>query len=119
MTANAYSMGGGTTVIDLSTLATETYGTNARRNMNGIMNLWGGDATGDGVVVYTGASNDRTAVLNAVGPATYLTPLSGYHGTDVTMDGLVNYTSSGSDRTYILNTVGATTVLNSVGQQLP
>ena len=65
-----------------------TYGTDARKNINGVMTLWAGDANGDGSINAT----DRTITWNQRNSAGYLTG-------DVSVDGNINAT----DRTTAWN----------------
>ncbi|HMN04544.1 MAG TPA: hypothetical protein PKD45_02365 [Flavobacteriales bacterium] len=68
--------------------------------------MWAGDVTGNGVVAYTGAGNDRDAVLVAIGGMNALAVTTGYRAEDVNMDGLVKYMGAGNDRDPILAVVG-------------
>ena len=106
--------------------ATGTNGTNARRQMTvpgvtgSLMALWPGEATGDGVVKYTGGSNDRDAVLNAVGGGTPTNTVNNvYDRRDVNLDGSIKYTGSNNDRDVILQTIGGTVPTATRTQQLP
>ena len=55
-----------------------------------------GDVTRDGKVKYTGAGNDRDAILLALGGVSTAT-LSGYHSADTNMDGVVRYVGVNND----------------------
>ena len=93
--------------IDLTTNATDTWGTNARNNINGTMVLWPGDVNFDGQVKYVGADNDRDAILLHIGgntPTNIVT--GGYYKTDVNMDGASAYTGTANDRDILLLTIG-------------
>jgi len=65
------------------------------------------DVTGDGVVKYTGADNDRDPILVKVGGAvpTATMPCNGCPE-DVNGDGLVKYTGAENDRDLILQRIG-------------
>ena len=68
MTASAVALNKTTaTLIDFTSPSTTTYGTNAQRNINGVMAMWAGDVNGDKQVRYNGASNDKNAILSKVG----------------------------------------------------
>ncbi|MBK8498488.1 MAG: metallophosphoesterase family protein [Flavobacteriales bacterium] len=49
--------------LDFTQTATTTWGTDARRNINGTMALWTGDVLRDGTVRYAGQNNDRDPIL--------------------------------------------------------
>ncbi|MBK6626337.1 MAG: hypothetical protein IPJ87_17165 [Flavobacteriales bacterium] len=106
--------------------ATGTYGTNARRQMTvpgvtgSLMGLWPGEATGDGVVKYTGGGNDRDAILQAIGGTTLTNTVNSvYDRRDVNLDGSIKYTGSANDRDVILQTIGGTVPTATRTQQLP
>jgi hypothetical protein len=119
MTNAPSAFGAGSAPVDLTLPTTPTYGTNARRNNNGVMTLWAGNANGNILVNYSGSNNDRTSILTLLGAATYLTPQAGYHRQDVNMNGSVNYSGSANDRTAVLNSLGAATYLTPLVEQLP
>jgi hypothetical protein len=119
MTGGAVALDGTATTIDLRSPSSATYGLNARRTQGSVMTMWAGNVNGNSVVSYSGSNNDRTALLNTLGAASFLTPAIGYHNADITMNGVVNYSGSNNDRTAILNTLGAGTFLTPIVQQLP
>jgi len=120
MTATAIPLDAEPEMLDLRTAAVSTYGTNARVNLNGVMALWAGDATGNGTVKYTGAGNDRDPILTAVGSTTPNNSVSNaYDRRDTNLDGVIKYTGSANDRDIILTNVGSTTPNNTRTQQLP
>ncbi len=120
MTAMAIALDDEPEMLDLRSAAIGSYGTNARVNVNGVMALWAGDATGNGAVKYTGANNDRDPLLVAVGSTTPNNALTGqYSRLDANMDGAVKYTGTSNDRDVILPNVGSTTPNNTRTQQLP
>ncbi|HPF91795.1 MAG TPA: hypothetical protein PLL57_14130 [Flavobacteriales bacterium] len=51
--------------LDFTLASTATYGTEARKDINGTQVLWSGDVTFNGQVKYTGAGNDRDPILQA------------------------------------------------------
>lgn len=83
------------------------YGTEGQQSVSGTNALWPGDATGDGVVKYAGAGNDRDAVLLRLGGASPTSILSGvYDVHDINLDGTIRYTGANNDRDIILQTIG-------------
>ena len=119
MTATAVSLSTTGTSVDLGVPGTATYGTEARKNVNGVYALWAGDVTFNGQLKYTGSSNDRDPVLIRVGSTTPNNSVAGYWIEDVNMDGTVKYTGTGNDRDPILVNVGSTTPNSIRAQQLP
>jgi len=119
MTAAPVSLSSFTTVIDLTSPTTAIWGFDARVSVNGVMALWQGDVTGDGVVSYTGQNNDRDVVLQAVGGVTPTNTVTGYLGADINLDGIVRYTGANNDRDLILQTIGGVVPTATRLQQLP
>lgn len=108
--------------VDLTSTATSTYGTEARKNITGAFPaevLWAGDVTFDGVVKYTGAGNDRDAVLQSLGGISPTQTAAGYLPTDADLNGVVKYTGAGNDRDLILQTTGGTSPTATRTEQLP
>lgn len=130
MTATPVALQGPITVpwsaingVDLSSSATATWGTNARKlgdTLYNYMVLWPGNTNGDGLVKYTGANNDRDPILQAIGGVVPTNTLNGvYDQHDVNMDGTVKYTGSFNDRDPILQTIGGTVPTLTRAEQLP
>lgn len=107
------------TMIDLTSPSTPTYGTDARRNRNGVMVLWAGDVTGEGTIKYAGSNNDRDPILVGVGGTVPTATAPGYLYEDVNLDGVVKYTGTNNDRDPILQSVGGTLPTAVKVQQLP
>lgn len=107
------------TALDLTVPATTTYGTNARRTVGGVRTLWAGNTNSDGVVRYTGETNDRDPVLTVVGAGVPTATVTGYRNEDGNLDGAVRYIGANNDRDLILGTVGGSLPTNTVIQQLP
>jgi len=105
--------------VDLTDPATLCFGTEAQEELNGVQLLWPGDASGDGIVRYSGALNDRDEVLLTVGgsPPTAIT--NGYSDADVNLDGLVRYAGASNDRDLILQTIGGTSPISIREEQRP
>src|SRR5690606_29635338 len=96
------------------------YGSNARVLKSAAYCLWAGDATGDGVLKYTGAGNDRDPILTAIGGSTPNAVLTNvYDRRDTNLDGVIKYIGSANDRDIILTNVGSTTPNTTRTQQLP
>jgi hypothetical protein len=92
--------------MDLSDPLTPVYGTEGGQVVNNVRVLWPGDVNGDGVIRYSGATNDRDAVLSAVGGSIPTNTVGGYRAEDVNLDGVVRYVGAGNDRDPILFTIG-------------
>ena len=109
-------------LVDFTSAATSTFGTNARKPSTGtitVQMLWAGDVTFNHMVKYTGSANDRDPILVRVGSTTPNNTASGYHREDVNLNGQVKYTGSGNDRDPILVNVGSTTPNSIRVEQLP
>ncbi|MCB0792679.1 MAG: CRTAC1 family protein [Flavobacteriales bacterium] len=119
MTAGAIALSGSPTAIDLTDPGTTTYGTDARKNVNGTMVLYAGNTVWDGLLKYAGASNDRDPVLLAIGGTVPTSTTTGYLSTDVTMDGTIKYAGANNDRDPILVNIGGSVPTATRAQQLP
>ncbi len=123
MTSNAMALNASATMVDFTTVATGTFGTNARKSITGAFPtqaLWAGDVTFDGEIKYTGSANDRDPILVTVGSTTPNNVVSNTYSTrDVNLDAQVKYTGIGNDRDPILVNVGSTTPNNERMEQLP
>jgi uncharacterized delta-60 repeat protein len=120
MTASPIALSATAAIIDFTNASTPTWGTDARKNNNGTMTLWPGDANFDGQVKYAGPANDRDIVLTTVGGSTPTNTVNTiYTGADVNMDGVVKYAGANNDRDIILQTIGGTVPTAVRVQQLP
>lgn len=109
MTAAPVALTGTPTTIDMTLPGTPAFGTNARVNVNGVMCLWPGDVNFDGVIRYSGGSNDRDIVLLTIGGATPTNTVNAvYSARDSNLDGTIRYTGANNDRDIILQTIGGT-----------
>lgn len=107
-------------LVDLTSLATPLYGSQAAANDAAKRVLWLGDANHDGVIKYTGTTNDRDPILTAVGGTLPTSTLTGqYRREDVNMDGVVKYVGTNNDRDLILMIVGGTVPTAVRSAQLP
>jgi hypothetical protein len=119
MTAAPVALGATPTAIDLTSAATATYGTNARKDINGTQVLWSGDVNRDGILKYTNTANDRDLILVAIGGIVPTSTVTGYRAEDVNLDGVVKYTGGANDRDIILQNIGGVVPTNVRLQQLP
>lgn len=120
MTATPRTLTTSTTVVDLTTAATTTYGTNARAVVGGAMVLWPGDVSGDGSVKYTGTGNDRDLVLQGIGGTVPTNTVNNVYDTrDVNLNGSIMYAGTSNDRDVILQAIGGTVPTAVRTQQLP
>jgi hypothetical protein len=104
-------------VVDFSTIP--TWGTGAMNNINGTRALWAGDVSFDGILKYTGSSNDRDLILSRIGGVVPTNVVSGYYQEDVNLSGTVKYTGADNDRDLILLNIGGTVPTNTKIQQIP
>ena len=122
MTLNAVSLSPAPVVVDLTSAATTTFGSNARKSITGTfptLALWAGDVTFDGTVKYTGANNDRDPILQAIGGSVATNTVSGYLQADVNLDGTAKYTGARNDRDIILQNIGGVVPTNTRVEQVP
>lgn len=119
MTAEAIALDATPVVVDFRSTALATYGTEARRTVDGQCRLWAGSVGNDHRVAYTGVNNDRDPMLVKIGGTVPTATVSGYLAEDVNLDGMVKYTGSDNDRDKVLVTVGGTTPTAVRVEQLP
>ncbi len=106
-------------LLDFTLTATPTFGTNAQMNVGGTMVLWPGNVNDDGKVKYTGANNDRDAILQVIGGLEPTNSVVGYFNCDVNMNGTVAYTGLGNDRDQVLVVLGSTLGTAVRTEQIP
>lgn len=119
MTAAPLSLGGTSMAVDFTLPATATYGTEARKVIDGHAMLWPGHVSQSGQLRYTGAGNDREPILQAIGGTIPTAVLAGYRQEDVNLDGLVKYTGAGNDRDLLLQSIGVELPTAVRHEQLP
>ncbi len=119
MTLNGTTLGNGVAAMNFGDPALAMYGTDPRRILGSIAALWSGDVDGNGVLRYTGASNDRDPILQAIGGAVPTSSVTGYLDTDVNLDGVVRYVGTSNDRDPILVNIGGTIPTATRTEQLP
>ena len=119
MTASPLNFATTAVQLDLTTSATSTWGTNARKQIGGAMALWMGNVVNDGSIRYTGASNDRDPILVAIGGSVPTNTAAGYNKEDCNLDGVVKYTGNMNDRDPILLNIGGLIPTAVRVEQLP
>ena len=119
MTSGTYALRSLPTAIDMTSSTVATYGTDARKNVNGVHMLWSGDVNADGSIRYTGQENDRDKILLQIGGIVPTNTVIGYEAEDLDLDGQVKYTGSNNDRDIILGAIGGVVPTNQRLQQLP
>ncbi|MBX2971983.1 MAG: hypothetical protein KF797_02670, partial [Flavobacteriales bacterium] len=105
--------------IDLSSPATTTYGSDARKIDAGVARAWCGDVTFNGRTKYVGTGNDRDPILMRIGGAVPTNTVEGYFPEDVNLDGQVRYNGAANDRDPILQVIGGAVPTNVRLEQLP
>ena len=91
----------------------------ARKTIGSVKAMWSGDANTNKNVKYNGLSNDKEAVMNAVGVSTLNNVVYGYRTEDINMDSKVKYNGIDNDKSLILNNVGVGTTNNVISQHTP
>jgi len=119
MTLSTVPLNGSSPLIDFTSSSMLAYGTEARKAVNNALVLWTGEVVLDGVLKYTGQSNDRDPILVRVGGSIATNTVIGYYTEDVTLDGVVKYTGLGNDRDKILVNVGGVIATAVRYEQLP
>lgn len=119
MTAAPVALSTSTTSIDLSSSATSTWGTDARKTMGAMRVLWSGNTVVNNQVKYTGGSNDRDPILSVIGGVVPTATASGYLQQDLNLDGVARYTGSANDRDIILINIGGVVATDVRPEQLP
>lgn len=119
MTAGNITLGPSTATLDLTSTATATYGTNARRTMGSVQTLWAGNTVRDNTLRYIGDGNDRDPVLQRIGGGVPTASFIGYWPEDANIDGVVRYLGDGNDRDLILEGIGGSVPTVVRTEQLP
>ncbi|MBP6390878.1 MAG: hypothetical protein KA352_08280 [Flavobacteriales bacterium] len=109
--------------VDFTTAATICYGTNARKNIAGVVPvevLWAGDVNFNKQLKYAGSANDRDPLLTAIGGTVPTNTLNGqYRKEDINMNGQVKYAGSANDRDILLQNIGGSVPTAVRNAQLP
>lgn len=119
MTANAIALSNTPSEFDLSSGSTDTWGTNAQKDLSGTYCMWMGNAFVDQELMYTGGNNDRDPILVSIGGGTPTDTNSGYLLEDCNLDGVVKYTGPANDRDPILVNIGGSVPTQTRHEQLP
>jgi hypothetical protein len=122
MTATSVPVTGGSVTLDFSDPGLATHGTDARVMIGGKAFLRAGNARstpGAQRISYTGESNDRDAVLSAIGGVVPTNTVSGYRIEDLNLDGVVKYVGEGNDRDVVLSAIGGVVPTAIRSEQLP
>lgn len=119
MTSSPITINSSNPLIDFTNPNTGVYGTNSRMVIGSYSCLWSGNVNFNGMVKYTGSSNDRDSILTRVGSTTPTNVVLMYCGEDVNMDGYSKYTGTDNDRDIILQNIGGSTPNGSILEQLP
>ena len=120
MTATGVSLSHVSTIVNFTTNVLSTYGTDAQKPYGTTRALWSCNAFMDYRLRYTGADNDRDAVLLFIGGSVPTnTIFNTYASQDVNMNGNVRYTGGFNDRDPILVNIGGTSVTSQRYEQLP
>jgi hypothetical protein len=119
MTANTVSLSSATALVDFTSTSVTNYGTEGQKVVAGRKVLWAGNSFHDGLLKYTGATNDRDPILVRIGGTAPTNTVPGYYPEDVTMDGTVKYTGALNDRDPILVNIGGVVPTQVRFEQLP
>jgi valyl-tRNA synthetase len=106
MTASALDLSAGP-LVDFTSPSTPVYTAtdDATKYVNGVMMLWMGDVTGDNIIKYTGANNDRDPMLVIIG-AVPTNVVYGLFAEDTRLNGDVKYIGAENDRDPLLVNIG-------------
>ncbi|MBL8002278.1 MAG: hypothetical protein JNL05_09980 [Flavobacteriales bacterium] len=118
-TLQAVSLSSTPLALDLANGTVPLHGTEAQATVGAVQALWQGDVNGDGLVKYTGGTNDRDPILQAIGGVVPTSTTTGYANTDVNLDGTTKYTGAANDRDPVLQTIGGVIPTNTRSAQLP
>ncbi|MBK6775620.1 MAG: M36 family metallopeptidase [Flavobacteriales bacterium] len=119
MTSTPVALTGTALTLDFTNGSVATYGTDAQKINGAKRLLWTGNAVRDGLLKYTGTTNDRDPILTRVGGTVPTATTNGYWPEDHTLDGVVKYTGISNDRDPILVNVGGTIPTATRSEQLP
>ena len=120
MTSTAQPLSSTATLIDLSSSSALLFGgANAAKTVGSRKVMFAGDVNSDGTIKYTGASNDRDAILVTIGGTIPTNVTNAYTRSDVNMDGSARYTGANNDRDVILLNIGGTVPSNIKMDSLP
>lgn len=112
---------GAPAAVDFTDPGTDTYGTDAQKNVSGTMVLWPGNVwTNDHTVKYSGANNDKDPILIGIGGVNPNNTVPNVYALeDVNMDNTIKYIGTNNDRDIILVTIGGINPNAMRVEQLP
>ena len=142
MAKDLVSLTATTTVVDFTNGTVSTFGTDAQTSFgmpSGVLGMWSGDSTGNGLLNYLGAQSDVPSIRSQVfndpsnsvfgGPPIATYGSLGYYATDINMDGVTYYAGGTSDVLIVRNNIfnnpsnsvfgGPPTATYNFTQQLP
>jgi hypothetical protein len=108
------------TTLDFTSMTTPSvvYGTKPLKDLGGgRLGLYMGNVIQDGILKYSGSSNDRLPILTKIGGTNITATLNGYFSEDCNMDGIVKYSGSSNDRLPILSNIGGTNIIATISEQ--
>jgi hypothetical protein len=118
MTNGLFALSATTSIVDFTNTTPITFGTDAQTSFgmpSGMLGMWAGDSTGNGLLNYLGAQSEIPSIRSQVyndpnnsvfgGPpiGTYLS--LGYNATDINMDGHTVYSGPTTDVLIIRNNI--------------
>ena len=120
MSMNAIALSATAVSVDFTSAALVTFGTDARKDLAGVMCLHAGNVGGDGSIRATGPAfiNDASQILSRLGTYTNVVSAT-YENQDINMDGNIRATGPAfiNDSSKLLGFLG--TYTNSRTEQLP
>jgi hypothetical protein len=119
MTAAPLQFGQFPVDLDLRDPVVPLFGVEPMRTAGGIRQLWAGNGIPDAAIRYTGADNDRDALLSRIGGVVPTAVADGYWTEDLDLDGRVKYTGASNDRDIILLNIGGVVPTTVRSEQIP
>jgi hypothetical protein len=89
-------------------------GTTPMKDLTGAFGMWAGDANGDGIVKFSGPSNDQSVLIGVLGTANLGMSKSGYYGSDLNLDGQVKFSGPSNDRSILIGLLGTSALETKV-----
>ena len=119
MTSNTVSNTTTTPEYDFTTGLDKYHGGDAKELAAGVYGMWAGDVTGNGIVKYNLAGNDRLRIFQRIGGVNVNATVNGYYPEDVNLNGQVKYNLAGNDRLMIFQVIGGTNVNATRSTRVP
>ena len=98
--------------------STTGYTTSTHPVLTNVNLMWGGNANGNTNSRYSGASNDRAAILLDLG-SNEINTILGYYKSDLNMNGNVKYSGAANDRAFLLGSVLGNSEITVRNGQIP